>query len=678
MKKFLPYFKLLLPVKGKFIIAIIAGIIYGLASGFGLPFMTAKVFPLLFQSKQEGLTISVKELKGKKEHHTISTLTDFSTQKKIFYQSSEFQEPQPLQQGVTIDIDGNLTLNQQVIEYESLFYSHSERGLIEISPNLFVKKSDGKFQDISKIQFSRNNKQLLLAVLMLPCVFLIRGVAGFINTYYITYCGQYVLEEIRSNVFRKFQKLDLSFFQRNGTGDLMTRLMVQTTRLQEMLTSSSNDIIKQPVSFLSALAALIYLSIQNKATIFILISLTVIPICIIPVRRFSKMMLKKMRKGAAGENQLGNCIQENITGARDIRSFNLESREISKFQTILGKYFTHIMGMTKYRAMLPPAVEVITALGVSLAIFYSAKYGMTLETVIPLIIALYMSYEPMKRIAVLQNKLVFGGVAIEMLEKILHEKEKIQDPETPKPLPLLQGDISFKDVTFRYDTGTPALTNVNTTIQRGEVVALVGPSGAGKSTFTHLISRTYEITKGQIFFDTFDVTQHRLSDLRAQVSVVSQDPYLFNDTIKNNILLGKLDATEQEVEQAAKRANCYDFIQKLPKGFDTICGEKATLLSGGQRQRLAIARAFLKDAPILILDEATSALDAESEQIVQAALAKLVKGRTTLIIAHRFSSIQIATRILVFDQGSIVSDGQHEDLIINSPLYNDLYLKQHI
>jgi len=693
MKKFFPYFKLLLPVKGRFIIAILAGIIYGVASGLGLPVLTAKVFPLLFASSQKGVVLYVQEKgatesifklpKLKKEDvedglFILSDLTAFPTPPELFYSSGQATSPQPVPLGSVMDLNGGLKFKGRDLAYQDLFINDEERGFVSITPSLYLKKPDGKLQEVTKKDFIKNNSTLLLAVLLLPAVFLIRGIAGFINTYFITYCGQHVLEQIRSMVFRKFQVLDLAYFQSNSTGSLMTRLMVQTTRLGQMLTSFANDLIKQPIAFLSAIAALIYLSIQNQATIFILFCLAIIPLCVFPIRRFSKMMLKKMRKGAAGENQLGQCLQENLVGARDIRSFNLENMEIEKFETILDKFFKHIMGMTKYKAMLPPSVEFITALGVSVAIFYSAQNGMTMESVIPLILALYMSYEPLKKIAMLQSQLVMGGVAIEMIESILHAEEKISDPENPKSLPLLNGGIHFKDVTFRYNTGKPALRAINCAIKPGEVVALVGPSGAGKSTFTHLISRTYEITKGEIFFDQHDVTEHRLADIRAQVAVVSQSPYLFDDTIKNNIRLGKLDATDAEITLAAEQANCLEFINKLPKGFDTPCGENATLLSGGQKQRLAIARAFLKDAPILILDEATSALDAESEQTVQAALAKLVKGRTTLLIAHRFSSIQIANRILVFNNGAIVADGTHDVLLENSPLYKELYLKQSI
>lgn len=665
-------------MKGRFAIAIIAGIIYGLASGFGLPFMTAKVFPLIFSSDQKGITIAVKDKGLKDVYHPITTFEEFPSSNNLYYKVDESSEVLKLPAETTLSVTGELGLEGKITSYHSIYYKDADTALTEVEPDVYLAKKDGKYVKITSDEFKRDDNYLLLAVLMLPLVFLIRGIAGYINTYFITYCGQYVLEKIRGLVFRKFQSLDLAYFQKRGTGDLMTRLMIQTTRLQQMTTVTSNDLIKQPVALLSAIGALVYLAIQSKALIFIVICVVVIPITLIPVRRFSKMMLKRMRSGATGETKLGSCLQENITAVSDIRSFNLEEKEIGKFEGIMASYFKHIMGMTKYRALLPPAVELITAVGISFAIYYSAQYGMKFETVIPLIVALYMSYEPLKKLARLQTQIVMGTVAIEMLDGILHAEEKIKDPEEPKLLPDLKGGITLNKVSFKYDRGPKVLKNVSVKIQPGEIVALVGPSGAGKSTFTHLISRTYELTKGQLYFDENNVIEHRLKDLRAQVAVVSQDPYLFDDTIKNNIRLGKLDATDEEIHSAAEKANCMDFINKLPKKMDMVCGEKATRLSGGQKQRLAIARAFLKDAPILVLDEATSALDAESEQKVQAALAELVKGRTTLIIAHRFSSIKIANRILVFNHGEIVADGAHEDIIESSELYKELYIKQNI
>jgi subfamily B ATP-binding cassette protein MsbA len=677
MKVFLPYFKLMAPVKWRFALAIIAGIIYGFASGFGLPFMAAKVFPLLFSSSQQGITLAVTSTELKPTHFELGAEEDFNLGHKLYKKSSD-GEFVNLPKGTILSADGTYHNKQDEtrIPMDGLFFER-DGDYKEIVPKLFFKTTQQEYKALSVGAAKQGDNWFLFgAVMMLPAVFLVRGVFGFINTYQITYCGNYVLEELRTDVFSKLQRLDLAFFQRNGSGDLLTRIMTESARLQQMLTSASNDLIKQPVTFLAAVGSLIYLSIQQKEFAFVLVCFAVIPAAIYPVRKLSKKMLERMRVGAKGEGDLGNCVQENLMAVRDVRAFNLEAREIHKFKTILQDFFIMIMKMTKYRAIIGPSVEFITALGVSVAIYYAAKNGLTLEKVLPLIFALYMSYEPIKRIGQLQNQLVLGAVAVERLEAILKAEESVKDPENPKELPTLAGRINFSNVTFNYEEGKPALKDVSVEIKPDEIIALVGPSGAGKSTFTHLISRSYEYQEGVVSFDGLDVRDYKLHDIRSNVSVVSQDPYLFNDSVENNIRLGKLDATDEEIHEAARLAHCHEFIEQLPLGYQTVVGEKATRLSGGQRQRLAIARAFLKDSPILILDEATSALDAESEQAVQGALADLVKGRTTLIIAHRFSSIKIAHRILVFDDGRIADEGTHDELLVKSSLYKSLHQKQ--
>ncbi|WP_018969632.1 ABC transporter ATP-binding protein [Rubritalea marina] len=678
MNKFLPYFKLILPVKWRFILAIVAGIIYGVASGFGLPFMASKVFPLLFSSDQQGLVLAVASSDLKPAHYDLGTQDEFTHIERL-YTKTAAETYEKLEEGSVLSIDGTYLSPGSEIKQSigDLFYLNDSDEYKSIQPTLYFKSSHQEYKPITQEAEKKSDGWFLFGVvMMLPAVFLVRGISGFTNTYQITYCGNFVLEHLRKDVFNKLQELDLSFFQKHGTGDLMTRIMTESARLQQMLTSAANDLIKQPVTFIAAVSSLIYMSIQQSEIAFILVCFAVIPAAIYPVRKLSKRMMEKMRIGAMGEGELGNCVQENLMAVRDVRSFNLEEREKSKFKVILDDFFRMIMKMTKYRAFINPSVEFITAVGVSVAIYYSAQNGLTLEKVLPLIFALYMSYEPIKRMGALQNQLVLGAVAIERLEGVLNAEVGVKDPENPKVLPQLSGKISFRNVLFNYEEGEPALNRVNAEIAPGEIVALVGPSGAGKSTFTHLISRSYDFEEGHLLFDELDVRDYKLHDLRANVSVVSQDPYLFNDTVENNIRLGKLDASEEEIREAARLAHCHEFIEKLPNSYHTIVGEKATRLSGGQRQRLAIARAFLKDSPILILDEATSALDAESEQAVQGALEELVRGRTTLIIAHRFSSIKIAHRILVFDAGKIVAEGTHEELMLESDLYKSLHEKQ--
>ena len=705
MKQFLPYLKYLKPVRARFALAIICGTIYAAASGFGLPFMTSKVFPILFSSNTDaGVTLAVKptELSDSisKENTSIwsklKTNLSFSEKKQTHFilgNQDSFshianlytrQEGKytPLPSNTILNTEGTYTVENNTYSMGELFFSQknsaNDSTYIKIEPSLYMLNSKGELANLKQNSQKKDNVTLLLAVLMLPAVFFIRGIAGYFNTYLITYCGQTVLESLRRSVFEKLQHVDLDFFQKYGTGDLMARIMTGSSNLQRSLTAVSNDLIKQPLTFLGALAALVYLSLQHKQILFILMCLIVIPVVIIPLRKLSKHMLDKVRKGEKGESAMANCLQENITAARDIRSFNLQSQQLDTFSVATRSYFKMIIAMTRYRAAMSPMVEVITTIGVSVAIYYSAKNGLSLDQVLALIVALYISYEPLKKIAALQPQIISGSVAISRLETILNAPIITKEPENPVPFENVQGQIEFSNVHFSYDTKDKqiAINNISTTIHPEETIALVGTSGAGKSTFTHLIPRSYDVDSGQILLDGINVKSIAKETLRDNISIVAQDPYLFNTTIAENIRLGKQDATKEEIEEAAKMAFAHDFILSLPKKYNTIVGEKATRLSGGQRQRVAIARAFLKNAPILILDEATSALDAESEQAIQLALDKLVKGKTTLIIAHRFSSIRNADRILVFENGAIISTGSHHELIEKCSRYQELYKKQ--
>jgi subfamily B ATP-binding cassette protein MsbA len=342
------------------------------------------------------------------------------------------------------------------------------------------------------------------------------------------------------------------------------------------------------------------------------------------------------------------------------------------------------MKIVKYAQALTPAIEVISAAGIAVTLVYAYRSGLKLETFIALITALYSSYEPVKKLGALNNELKRGTAALDRLEVVLHEPVTIADPAQPAAVGRLRGDVTFEGVTFAYQADVPVLRDVSIAIPAGTVCALVGPSGAGKSTFANLVPRFYEVASGRVAIDGVDLRAMRLADLRRNIAVVSQDPVLFNDTILENLLLGRAvrpelaerGATRAEVEQAARDAFAHNFITTLPQGYETVVGERGASLSGGQRQRIALARAFLRNAPILILDEATSALDSESEAFIQAALQKLVVGKTVFIIAHRFSTIRDATKILVFDRGQIVAHGTHTQLYGGNALYKSLFDRQ--
>jgi len=578
IKRFLPYFSLLGAVRKQFAAAIFFGVIYGVASGFGLPFMADRVFPIIFGDDPPSMAV------------------------------------------------------------------------------------------------------LLMVTAFIPAVFLVRSVSGFLNVYLIHYCGGKVLESLRIQVFSKLQSLPLSFYQKNKSGDLLARVINDTGQLQAVITNVANDLIKQPLTFLGALGAVIYLSIKQQDLLFVLMTLLLVPICILPIRLIGKKLLHRAHRFLAQTGDLTTILSENLTATKEIRAYNLEQRETSKFTDSVRELFARSMKVVKYSHILSPTIEVVAAFGVAGAVFYAAAKGISLEEILPLIFALYMSYEPVKKLGRIHNEIRKGEASLERLEYILSTQDDVPDPELPQALPLglVQGEIRFERVFFAYEEGVPVLQDISTMISPGEVVALVGPSGAGKSTFASLIPRFYDVSAGRVRIDGHDVRALRKADLRRAMALVPQDPVLFNDTVGNNILAGNQDAAPEAVEYAAKRAFADDFIRDLPHGYDTMVGEKGMRLSGGQKQRLALARAFLRNAPILILDEATSALDATSEEMIQQALSGLIQDKTVLIIAHRFSTIRLASTILLFESGQITAKGDHEKLYLTSNVYKKLYDQQYM
>ncbi|MDP3850185.1 MAG: ABC transporter ATP-binding protein [Luteolibacter sp.] len=509
---------------------------------------------------------------------------------------------------------------------------------------------------------------LLVTCLWIPLIFLLRGISGYANSYLIQYSGLRVLEEIRIDLFVKLQGLPLSFFKNNRSGDLLSRLMNDTGILRQVIAQASSDLIKQPATLLSALGVLVYLALKDHSFFIALISLITVPVCVTLIRYAGKRLTGKARKLQARSGDLTATLTESLQSPLEIRAYNLENRQISNFRKRISELVMLSMKVVKYRQAISPSIEVVAATGFAAALFFGVRSGMTLEGFMTLGMALFMSYEPIKKLGAIHSQFRQGEAAIERLDYILKQPDSLPDPASPEPFTTPQRSIRFENLTFAYQE-EPVLRNVDLDIPIGTVVALVGPSGAGKSTFASLIPRFYDPQSGGISIDGTDLRAFSKTDLRRHIAVVPQMPSLFAGTISENIRIGRYDATEAEILEAARKAHADEFIRTLPGGYQTEVGERGDQLSGGQRQRIAIARAFLRDAPILILDEATSALDSESEAMVQQALAELVKGRTTFIIAHRFSTISIADRILVFEAGRIVADGSHEQLRETCPIY---------
>ena len=521
-----------------------------------------------------------------------------------------------------------------------------------------------------------SNWEVLKIALWLPFIFTIRGIADYLNTYLIQYCGTRVLERLRLKFFSKIQVLPLAFLQRNSSGDLISRGMSDTNQLQATISNLANVLVKQPATLVGAIVFVTYLAFKESGVGLVLVCLFSVPLCVIPVHFAGKKLIRRAKQLQTELGSLTGIFGENLAATREVRAFGLEDREISRFGTSTNLLLTYQMKVVKYAKALPPAIEIISAFGLSATFVYAYRSGLSKDAFLALIMALYVCYEPIKKLAALSNDTKRGAAALDRLEFVLNEPVSITDPAAPVSIGRLRGDLAFDHVTFAYKNDEPALNDVSIAIPAGTTCALVGPSGAGKSTFANLVPRFYDAASGRVTLDGIDIRDLRLADLRANIAVVSQDPFLFNDTIYNNLLLGRAGATRAEVEQAAREASAHDFILSLPNGYDTLVGERGASLSGGQRQRVALARAFLRNAPLLILDEATSALDSESEASIQQALKKLVVGKTVLIIAHRFSTIRDASLILVFDRGRIAGSGTHTDLYASNALYKALYDQQ--
>lgn len=517
---------------------------------------------------------------------------------------------------------------------------------------------------------------LLTACIGLPLLFLIRGLSMFANRYLVNRAGFVMLEGLRQDVFNRMQHLPLAFFQRYKSGDLVSRLIADTEQLRMVIVNISADIIKQPLTMLFALGFITWLSVTDRSALLALIALVSVPLCILPIRMVAKHLTKRSREVARLNGDLTAVITESLQSPVEIQSYNLQEQQRQRFSERIRQIFRLSLKQVKYKSIAGPSIEFISICGLMVALYVGKRNGMDEGTFMAIALALYMCYDPLKKLSTLNEQLKSRTGSQERLEEILTTEDTLPNPSHPKPVPPGPAEIQFINVSFQYVTAAkesaPALQDVNLTVRPGEVVALVGPSGAGKTTFAMLIPRFYDATTGSIRFGGVDLRELDKYSLRNQIALVPQSPVLFNATFAENIRFGRMNATDAEVQAAAREAYMAEFIESLPDGYNTIIRERGTSLSGGQRQRIAIARAFLKNAPILILDEAMSALDSESEQMVQNALQKLVRGRTVLMITHRFSSISLATRILVFEGGRITGDGSHTELSTSHAAYRHM------
>ena len=517
--------------------------------------------------------------------------------------------------------------------------------------------------------------EMVFAVAFLPVVMLIRGLGEFFSTYLLNLAGLRVIEAVRRDVFAKLQQLHLGFFGRLSIGDLLSRLIADANSVRLVLVDVSNDLIVQPLSMVFALAYVVFICFSHDSGYWFLACLLVVPAAVLLVRSVAVRIQTRMRQGMESASDLNSIAVENLQSAREVRAYGLQEREAKRFNQASQEGLRIQGKLVRYEKALSPLVEITAAIGISAAIAVGAMNGFSMSELISLIIAFYFAYGPIKRLGNVSSRLSMAAPGLVRLEEVILAKVEVDDAPDARPLARIRGDLEMRGVTFRYGAD-PVLVDVTLKIPAGQSVALVGPSGAGKSTFVNLVPRFFDPQQGSILIDGHDLRQVRQADLRANIALVSQEPVLFNESILENIRLGRPAATDAEVREAARLAGAFEFIEAQPEGFLTKVGERGGRLSGGQRQRVSIARAFLKDAPILILDEATSALDTDTERSIQQSLALLMKGRTTLIVAHRFCTLRDVDRVLVFDDGRIVADGTREAVYASSELFRRLWDNQ--
>ena len=505
--------------------------------------------------------------------------------------------------------------------------------------------------------------------LLIPLVMTVRSLCSYGNAYYMNWVSNKVVNDVRNQLFAKVVRHSMDFFNRMQTGFLMSRIANDTRSLQQALSSVSSDVFKQPVTIVGAVIVLLLIDWK-----FTVVSLVLFPICIVPIRIFGRRARQAVQLDQRGAALMSVTMQESFAGIRVIKSFAREDQQEKSFRRSAQLSFSNTMRTVKATEAVGPLVEIIASIGVGFALLYVYAANLTAGRFFGLISGIFIIYEPIKTLSKLHIVMQRSLGATTQIFSILDSKPAVQDAPNAVELVSSKGRIEFENVTFRYSTGvTDAVRDINLHIEPGKSYALVGASGAGKSTVLSLILRLYDPTSGAVKIDGHDLRTLTQKSLREQIGLVTQETFLFHDTIFKNIQFGRPNATLEEVYAAAQTAFAHEFILAQPDGYDTVIGDKGCLISGGQQQRLAIARALLKNAPILLLDEATSSLDTESEKQIQKALEKLAAGRTVIAIAHRLSTILSADKIVVLDHGSIKEIGTHAELLEKSGYYRRLY-----
>jgi subfamily B ATP-binding cassette protein MsbA len=527
---------------------------------------------------------------------------------------------------------------------------------------------------LDDIFMKKNAAMLKWIPLAVVAIYLLKGLCTYVQTILMNFIGQRVVADIRNRLYQVIQTQSMSFFTKNQTGILMSRITNDVSSMQGAVSEAVTSLLKDSFTLICLMFVIFYRDWQLA-----LVAMVIFPVTIYPIATFGRKIRKLATRTQVTMGSLTTLLQETISGARIVKAFGREDYESSRFSRENENLLKLTLKSVTISAVSSPFMEFLGGVGIAAIIFYGGYQVIqgvsTPGTFFSFLAALILLYEPIKRLTNVNNTIQQGIAGAQRVFSIIDAVPEIRNKPEAIPLPAISKAVDIRNVTFRYEDA-PVLKQINLTVRAGEAVAFVGMSGGGKTTLVNLIPRFYDVSEGQILIDGRDIRDVTIESLRAQIGIVTQQTILFNDTVRNNIIYGDVEKTEADVIRAAKAANAHHFIMNLPEGYDTVIGEQGTKLSGGERQRISIARALLKDAPILVLDEATSSLDTEAEIEVQDALENLMKGRTTLVIAHRLSTIRNADRIVVLVNGEIVEEGTHEALLDKKGEYFRLYQMQ--